>query len=224
MTVIEAYLGELRTRLDGPASAKRDLLREARDGLNDAADAYRDGGWSEHEAQRRAVHDFGPVHLIARDYQAELGMHSGTRTLWKLILGVPMMQLAWEFARKWTFGDWSQLSTPTPGWYKYVAQFTHGSVFIVPMLGVIALLCMRWLSRRMDGARLVRTAGVLIGEAVGLNLLSVALLVIATGLIDASRLFLSVPCGILMVLWVVLSVRLALLARRSWRSCATIVA
>jgi len=223
MTVIEAYLGELRTRLDGPVTAKRDLLREARDGLNDAADAYRDGGWSEDDAQRRAVEDFGPVHLIARDYQAELGMHSGTRTLWKLILGVPMMQLAWELARKWTFGEWSQLA-PTPGWYRYIAQFTHGSVFIVPVLGVIALVCMRWLSRRMDGVKLVKSISVLIGEAVGLNLLSVALLVIATGLIDASRLFLSVPCGIMMILWVVLSVRLALLARRSWRSCATIVA
>ncbi|WP_181774258.1 permease prefix domain 1-containing protein [Amycolatopsis pittospori] len=223
MTVIEAYLGDLRARLDGPASAKRDLLREARDGLNDAADAYREGGWSEHEAQRRAVDDFGPVHLIAQGYQAELGMHSGTRTLWKLVLGVPLMQLAWEFARKWTFGDWSQLA-PAPGWYKYVAQFTHGSVFIVPVLGLFALVCMRWLSRRMDGVRLVRTVGVLIGEAVGLNLLSVALLVFATGFLDASRLFLSVPCGILMVLWVVVSVRLALLARRSWRSCATIVA
>ncbi len=223
MTVIEAYLGDLRARLDGPASAKRDLLREARDGLTDAADAYREGGWSEHEAQERAVSDFGPVHLIARGYQAELGMHSGTRTLWKLILGVPLMQLAWELARKWTFGDWSQLG-PTPEWYRYIAQFTHGSVFLVPVLGVFALACMRWLSRRMDGVKLVRTAGVLIGEAVGLNLLSVALLVFATGFIDASRLFLSVPCGILMVLWVVLSVRLALLARRSWRSCATIVA
>ncbi|OOC06543.1 hypothetical protein B0293_13160 [Amycolatopsis azurea DSM 43854] len=221
--MIEAYLGELRTRLDGPVTAKRDLLREARDGLNDAADAYRDGGWSEDDAQRRAVEDFGPVHLIARDYQAELGMHSGTRTLWKLILGVPMMQLAWELARKWTFGEWSQLA-PTPGWYRYIAQFTHGSVFIVPVLGVIALVCMRWLSRRMDGVKLVKSISVLIGEAVGLNLLSVALLVIATGLIDASRLFLSVPCGILMILWVVVSVRLALLARRSWRSCATIVA
>ncbi|KZB82620.1 hypothetical protein AVL48_10595 [Amycolatopsis regifaucium] len=222
--MIEAYLGDLRARLDGPASAKRDLLREARDGLNDAADAYREGGWSEQEAQRRAVDDFGPVHLIAQGYQTELGMHSGTRTLWKLILGVPLMQLAWDFARKWTFGDWSQFTTPTPAWYKYIAQFTHGSVFLVPVLGVFALVCMRWLSRRMDGVRLVRTAGVLIGEAVGLNLLSVALLVFATGFIDASRLFLSVPCGILMIVWVVLSVRLALLARRSWRSCATIVA
>ncbi|MEV6909964.1 permease prefix domain 1-containing protein [Amycolatopsis sp. NPDC051071] len=224
MTVIEAYLGDLCTRLDGPASAKRDLLREARDGLNDAADAYREGGWSEREAQERAVADFGPVNVIARDYQAELGMHSGTRTLWKLVIGVPMMQLAWDYARQWTFGDWSRLATPTPGWYLYVAQITHGSVYLVPVLGVFALVCMRWLSRRMGGVRLVRTAGVLIGEAVGLNLLSVALMVFATGILDASRLFLSVPCGILMVLWVVLSVRLALLARRSWRSCATIVA
>lgn len=224
MSVIEAYLGDLRARLDGPATAKRDLLREARDGLTDAADAYRDGGWSDHEAQRRAVEEFGPVAVIAREYQAELGMTSGTRTLWQLIIGVPLMQLAWDFARKWTFGEWSQLGTPTPDWYKYVAQFTHGSVFLVPVLGVFALVCMRWLSRRLDGVRLVRVAGVLIGEAVGLNLLSVAMLVFATGFIDASRLFLTVPCGILMILWVVLSVRLALLARRSWRSCATIVA
>jgi hypothetical protein len=224
VSVIDAYLDDLRDRLDGPAAAKRDLLREARDGLNDAADAYREGGWSDHEAQRRAVEEFGPVTVIARGYQAELGMHHGTRTLWKLILGVPLMQLAWDYARKWTFGDWSRLATPTPDWYKYIAHFTHGSVFLVPVLGVFALVCMRWLSRRMDGVRLVRVAGVLIGEAVGLNLLSVALLVFATGFIDASRLFLSVPCGILMVLWVVLSVRLALLARRSWRSCATIVA
>jgi hypothetical protein len=224
MSAIEPYLSALDSRLSGPARAKADLLAEARDGLHDAADAYREGGWSEQEAQRRAVDDFGPVHLIAQGYQAELGMHSGTRTLWKLIIGVPLMQLAWDFARKWTFGDWSQLATPTPAWYKYIAQLTHGSVFLVPVLGLFALVCMRWLSRRMDGVRLVRTAGVLIGEAVGLNLLSVALLVFATGFIDASRLFLSVPCGILMVLWVVLSVRLALLARRSWRSCATIVA
>ncbi len=224
MSVIEAYLGDLRARLDGPASAKRDLLREARDGLTDSADAYRDGGWSDHDAQRRAVEEFGPVTVVAREYQAELGMHDGTRTLWKLILGVPLMQIAWDYARKWTFGDWSQLPTPTPDWYRYIAQFTHGSVFIVPVLGVVALLGMRWLSRRMDGVRLVRTAGVLIGEAVGLNLLSVALLVIGTGIVDASRLFLSVPCGLLMVVWVVVSVRLALLARRSWRSYATIVA
>jgi hypothetical protein len=39
MSAIEAYLGDLGWRLSGPASAKRDLLREARDGLNDAAEA-----------------------------------------------------------------------------------------------------------------------------------------------------------------------------------------
>ncbi|WP_206795615.1 permease prefix domain 1-containing protein [Amycolatopsis sp. MtRt-6] len=222
--MIDAYLGELDRRLHGCGRFKADLLKEARDGLDDAAEAYRAGGWSDEDAQRRAVADFGPAEVVARDYQAELGMLSGVRTLWKLIIGVPAMQIAWDYARILTFGEWTKLSTPTPDWYKVVAHASHGAVFVVPVIGALALLGIRWLSRRLDGAGLARFCGVLIALAVGVNLASMGLLIAATGVVDASRLFLSVPCALLMVAWLALSVRLVVLARRSWGGYATIVA
>jgi hypothetical protein len=222
--MIDEYLGELDRKLHGCGRFKADLLGEARDGLHDAADAYRAGGWSDEEAERRAVADFGPAAVVARDYQAELGMLSGVRTLWKLVLGVPAMQIAWDYARILTFGDWTKLSTPTPGWYRVVAHTSHGAVFVVPVIGVLALLGIRWLSRRIDGTGLARFCGILIALAVGVNLASVGMLIAATGVVDVSRLFLSVPCALLMVAWVALSVRLVVLARRSWGGYATIVA
>ncbi|MGW4524113.1 permease prefix domain 1-containing protein [Amycolatopsis sp. NPDC004378] len=222
--MIDGYLQDLDRRLHGCGRFKADLLEEARDGLNDAADAYRAGGWTDEDAERRAVADFGPAAVVARDYQAELGMLSGVRTLWKLVIGVPLMQVSWDYARILTFGEWTKLSTPTPGWYKVVTHVTHGAVFVVPVIGVLALLGIRWLSRRLDGTGLARFCGVLIALAVGVNLASVGLLIGATGFVDASRLFLSVPCVLLMVAWVLLSLRLVVLARRSWGGYATIVA
>jgi hypothetical protein len=222
--MIDAYLGELDRRLHGCGRFKADLLEEARDGLHDAADAYRAGGLTDEDAQRRAVADFGPAAVVARDYQAELGMLSGVRTLWKLVLGVPAMQLLWDYARILTYGKWTRLSTPSPEWYMVITRVSHGAVFLVPVIGLIALLGTRWLSRRLDGVRLSRFCGLLIAVAVGINLASLGLLIGATGLVDVSRLFLSVPCALLMFAWVALSVRLVVLARRSWGGYATIVA
>ena len=222
--MIDEYLTDLDRRLHGCGRFKADLLGEARDGLHDAADAYRAGGWNDEDAERRAVADFGPAAVVARDYQAELGMLSGVRTLWKLVLGVPAMQIAWDYARILTFGEWTKLSTPTPEWYRVVAHASHGAVFVVPVIGVFALLGIRWLSRRIDGIGLARFCGILIALAVGVNLASVGMLIAATGVVDVSRLFLSVPCVLLMFAWVALSVRLVVLARRSWGGYATIVA
>nr|WP_143268036.1 hypothetical protein [Amycolatopsis alba] len=44
MNAIEDCIGDLDRRLSGSPGAKADLLTEARDGLIDAADAYRAGG------------------------------------------------------------------------------------------------------------------------------------------------------------------------------------
>ncbi|WP_370940284.1 permease prefix domain 1-containing protein [Amycolatopsis sp. cg13] len=221
---IDGYLAELDRVLVGRRGTKADLLAEARDGLRDAAEAYREGGWSETEAQRRAVADFGHVREVAGDYQAELSVHNGVRTLWLLVLGVPAMQASWELARIFTYGSWSRLTTPNPGWYPYVTQLTHAALYAVPVLGLLALLSTRLLSRRFGGARTASVCRVLAAIAVGLNLFSILLLIGATSVVDAARLFLSGPCGLLMVSWVVLSFRLVVLARRSWGRCATIVA
>jgi hypothetical protein len=105
-----------------------------------------------------------------------------------------------------------------------ITRVSHGAVFLVPVIGLLALLGTRWLSRRLDGARLSRFCGLLIAVAVGINLGSVGLLIAATGVVDVSRLFLSIPCALLMLAWVALSLRLVVLARRSWGGYATIVA
>ncbi|HEY3711193.1 MAG TPA: permease prefix domain 1-containing protein [Amycolatopsis sp.] len=221
--MIDEYLAELDRRLIGCRSTKADLLGEARDGLHDAAEAYRAGGRTADEAERRAVADFGAVAAVAGDYQAELSMHSGVRTLWKLILGVPAMSLGWDFARLLTYGDWTRLSTPSPGWYIEITRVSHAAIFTVPLVGLVTLLCTRLLGRRVDSVRLARICGVLIAVAVGLNLVSISGLLVATGAVDASRLFLSVPCAVLMVGWALLSLWLVVLARRSRGRCATIV-
>src|SRR5438105_13799174 len=78
--VIDTYVTDLDGRLRGSRRAKLDLLGETRDSLRDAADRYREAGLCDHDAECKAVHDFGPVVVIARDYQAELAAAYGVRT------------------------------------------------------------------------------------------------------------------------------------------------
>ncbi|MFY1687699.1 permease prefix domain 1-containing protein [Plantactinospora sp. WMMB782] len=80
MTAIDGYLDELDCVLRGPRRVKADLLREARDSLVDASEAYRDLGLDPGAADRRAVDDFGVVARIAPGYQAELALAQGRRT------------------------------------------------------------------------------------------------------------------------------------------------
>ncbi|MEK8108104.1 permease prefix domain 1-containing protein [Micromonospora sp. M12] len=57
--MVDEHLRELADRLAGPARLKSELLTEARHGLLDAVEAYRDSGVPPTEAQRRAVVEFG---------------------------------------------------------------------------------------------------------------------------------------------------------------------
>lgn len=57
---IAETMAELASRLPPPLRPAG-LLREVRDGLHDAAEAYRRAGLGEVEAARRAVADFGPA-------------------------------------------------------------------------------------------------------------------------------------------------------------------
>jgi hypothetical protein len=69
---IARHIALLGAELSGPWRVKKDLLREARHGLIDCAEAYRDEGLSEGEAARRAVAEFGEPAEVAGEYQAEL--------------------------------------------------------------------------------------------------------------------------------------------------------
>ena len=64
---IDGLLTDLRTRLAW-TPGRRDLLAEVRDGLTDAADAYRRAGLSATEAETKAVADFGDPAWAAAAY------------------------------------------------------------------------------------------------------------------------------------------------------------
>ncbi|WP_410656268.1 permease prefix domain 1-containing protein [Amycolatopsis sp. lyj-112] len=217
MSAIEAYIADLDRRLSGSAGAKADLLTEARDGLIDAAEAYSEGGVREPEAERRAVADFGPVDLIARDYQAELGLRRDIRVLWELIVGVPLLILAWDFARVLSFGDWSRFGDPPPSWYHRAIGTADTLAALSPAVAIAGLIAARLLSRRRDGPLVTRAVSWALTGALGANLVAVVVYGGATGLLEPARLIVSVPCAVLSGAWILFSMRLAVAARRHRR-------
>ncbi|WP_181774259.1 permease prefix domain 1-containing protein [Amycolatopsis pittospori] len=224
MSAIETYIAELDRRLSGSAGAKADLLTEARDGLHDAADAYREGGVDEAEAERRAVADFGPVDVIAPAYQAELGLRRDIRVLWELIVGVPLLILSWDLARTLSLGDWSRFGDPPPSWYHHAIGAADTVAALSPVVAVAGVIAARLLSRRTDGPRAARSVSLSVAVALGLNLIAVALYGGATGLLEPARLIISVPCAVLSATWILFSMRLTVAARRHRRPGMAIAA
>ncbi len=212
MSAIEAYLGDLDRRLSGSAGAKADLLTEARDGLIDAAEAYRTGGFDEADAERRAVADFGPAGLIAREYQTELGLRRDIRVLWELIVGVPLLTLAWDLARVLSSGGWSRLGQP-PSWYHRAIGLADTLAALSPMVAIGGVIVARLLSRRRESSSIARVVSWSLAGAVGLNLLAVTTYGGATGFLEPGRLIVSVPCAVLSGMWILFSLRLTVAAR-----------
>lgn len=73
---IERLVAALRYRLP-PGRQSRDVLAEVRDGLEDAAEAYRSGGLRQHEAEQRAVADFGDLDQVGQALRTEIGAAAG---------------------------------------------------------------------------------------------------------------------------------------------------
>ncbi|RSN57348.1 hypothetical protein DMH01_28330 [Amycolatopsis sp. WAC 04182] len=220
MSAIDGYIGDLDARLRGSAAAKTDLLTEARDGLVDAAEAYREGGVDEAEAERRAVADFGPVAVIARDYQAELALRGDIGTLWKVIVGIPLIHVSWELARIWTYGDWSRSGKSNPEWYMSVIELFGVLVIVPPLIGVVALFGARRLGRRLDSVRLGLVTRWTVGAAASTNLLALLLLTVGTAALDPSRMNVSLACNVLAAGWAAFSLWLLAPAFRSRRLLA----
>ncbi|SFL72549.1 MULTISPECIES: permease prefix domain 1-containing protein [Streptomyces] len=156
--MIDRYVTELSRTLRGPRTAKADLLAEARDGLIDAADAYEDSGLNRESAERQAVADFGPVHVVAPDYQAELGLAQGRRTA-ILICAVMLTQpVAWRVMQT--------LTKDAPGGhggrgYELVDAAARWSGGITIALGLAVLFATGTGVRRLGSPRLVaRVTGI----------------------------------------------------------------
>ncbi|MFC4944019.1 permease prefix domain 1-containing protein [Pseudonocardia sp. GCM10023141] len=110
---VAQYVRTLSRALRGPARVRHSMLTEVRDGLEDAAAAYRDGGLPPHDAAVRAVRDFGTVPEIAPEYQVELTARQGRRTAFLLAVAFPGMMLAWDLL--WSNGiSWQAVAGAAP--------------------------------------------------------------------------------------------------------------
>lgn len=221
--VIERYVTDLGSRLQGSKKQVRELLTETRDSLADATEAHLDRGFTEEEAQRRAVDEFGPVREIANSYQAELAVAYGTRTLVWLAIVLPLMHMAWEYGRMLLIGPWQEFGTMPPAWYLFIAKANDLTSGIASGVALVTLVLGRILARKYDTRLLARLGATIAVVAVGLVLLGNLAIIAATAHLDVARLMQSLPMSIAsLITWVVI-IRLGLLARRCL-SCATIVA
>jgi hypothetical protein len=221
--VIDRYMTDLGSRLQGSKKHVRDLLTETRDSLEDATEAHLDRGLTEEEARQRAVEEFGPVKEIANEYQAELAVAYGTRTLIWLAIVLPLMHMAWEYSRMLLIGPWQDHGTPTPSWYLVIAKANDMTSGAASGVALVALVLSRILARKYDTKLLAKLAASVAVLAVGVVLLGNVAIIAATAHVDVSRLMQSLPMSIAsLITWTVI-IRLGLLARRCL-SCATIVA
>jgi len=152
--LVEQRLGELAGRLRGPARLKADLLTEARHALLDAVEAYREGGLSPAEAERRAVAEFGSPTQLVPGYQAELaaGALRGL-ALRALVVAVALMaggDLTWRGS------SWSDGPRPPAG-YLVLHASLNGIWVLVAGLAVAGLL-LGFLAARYGSSRLNRLA------------------------------------------------------------------
>jgi hypothetical protein len=140
VSMIEAYVAELDHALRGPRRVKADMLAEARDGLLDATEAYRDSGLDEDGAQRRAIADFGRIPEVAPDFQAELGLSQGRRTAVLISLVLLVQPVVWRPVLH-LIGNRDGAATPTFEMVNDLVQWTGiaaigGGLLTVTALGI----------------------------------------------------------------------------------------
>lgn len=99
-TVVHAehagYLRRLDAALVGPRRARRSLVTEAADHLEDATDALVGAGCHRDDAARRAVDDFGTVAEVAPGFQETLVVASSRRTAWLMLLAMIGQPFLWD--------------------------------------------------------------------------------------------------------------------------------
>ncbi|MEV4522231.1 permease prefix domain 1-containing protein [Micromonospora tulbaghiae] len=152
--VVDRRLHELSARLHGPNRLKADLLAEARHALEDAVEAYRDGGLPRAEAQRRAVAEFGSDAQLVPGFQAELAVGAlrglALRTLVVAVVLIAAGDLTWQ-GSSWSGGP------PPPRSYLLLSASLNGIWGVVAALALIALL-VGPLAARWGSPWLVRSA------------------------------------------------------------------
>ncbi|MEH1166586.1 permease prefix domain 1-containing protein [Micromonospora sp. CPCC 205539] len=116
---MEEHLRELAARLQGPARLKSDLLTEARHGLLDAVEAYREGGAPPTEAQRRAVAEFGSPAQLLPSWQAEMAVGALRGLSLRMLAVAGVLVVAGDLT--WRGASWSA-GPPPPAAYMLLSS------------------------------------------------------------------------------------------------------
>lgn len=168
--MVEERLRALGARLRGPSRLKADLLTEARHGLLDAVEAYREDGLSATEARRRAVAEFGSPAQLAPAYQAELAVGALRGLSWRVLAAAAAGIVAGDLT--WHGASWSEGPRP-PGGYLLLSASLDWLWFVAAVLGGLGVLVAGAARRsplvdRLVGAGLtgVLVLGALAGTAV----------------------------------------------------------
>lgn len=96
VSTAEAYVAALDGALVGPRRVRRGLVREARDHLEDASEAFRRGGLERSEAERLAVADFGDLDVVVPAFQTTLAVAASRRTALMLFAVLSVQPFLWD--------------------------------------------------------------------------------------------------------------------------------
>ncbi|NYJ02975.1 hypothetical protein HNR19_003673 [Nocardioides thalensis] len=174
---IATYVSDLDAALAGPRRARRDLVREAADHLDDAAEAYVDAGVTPAEAEERAVADFGTVAEVAPGFQATIALASARRTALLLLVALGIQPLLWDGGLE-IAGHRHNPDSPA---YRVL----DAGVEVVGFLGIVGglaalaltLVGQRWVTDSRRTARVAAWYGMV--AAVSVKLTGVSLMLVA---------------------------------------------
>ncbi|MDM4722442.1 permease prefix domain 1-containing protein [Micromonospora sp. WMMA1363] len=136
--LVEERLRALGEQLRGPSGLKADLLTEARHGLLDAVEAYREGGLSTAEAHRRAVAEFGTPAQLAPAYQAELAVGALRGLSWRVLAVAAASIAAGDLT--WRGASWSDGPRPPAGYLLLAASIDWLWLFAAVLGGLGVLV------------------------------------------------------------------------------------
>jgi hypothetical protein len=141
---VDAHVAELERSLRGPGKVRRGMVREVREGLDDAVDSYLRRGLTPEHAARQAVRDFGPVSAVVPLYQDELAAGQGRRTALLLAVALPALVLGWDLLWASGVADWPPTPAPVALTVKGLARVQDlVSGFAAATALVLAILTLR---------------------------------------------------------------------------------
>ncbi|GIJ77306.1 hypothetical protein SAMN05443287_105191 [Micromonospora phaseoli] len=135
--LVEEHLRQLASRLRGPRRLRADLLTEARHGLLDAVEAYRENGLSSREASRQAVLEFGTPEQLAPAYQAELAVAALRGLSLRVVAFASAAAIAGDLT--WRGSSWSDGPRPPAG-YLLLSQSVNwiwAGAFLLGLAGLV---------------------------------------------------------------------------------------